>query len=931
MRYFISFFALLIAISSPAQSISVVNQKSLNNYIIFINESVSYITPMMKCLQDAHEDVQKYQAAKNSPNLRYYTAYQCSKQLEKYYYETALKGNFPALNAKTKKIWEKLQEMDKQTKEIEVSIRLKDYEKDNFEKINQLLQSFSTLFKDFRELQEDLAKETYQTYRHFEPSITTNPYLRTEKELENILNHDNKLLKSWTYNFNSENHTGWVIENVIQNVKVNEDVLRNNTKSTLTYPANMQVNSFIDCLQELQESKRNAIDDYTRFAQQSDEHSNYIYTNLMNYYNNCLVSFYNNFVDYSNQNGAYLLFQAKFSPVFEFKTVVKEVNLKVKPFEDIPYQSLNISKQSTLVSQNTFIALGNYLDFINQVIQNNRPLISQLKNFNVSANHYKDLTSYEGKGKLVFYMKEYKIPYSEFEKAIHESKFIPTSYQSSLNNQAQVILNILKEMDELMAEIHHYTGKEEYKQDNIQRSEEILKRYEELFETVDTKKERLYQDIRKIYESYKVPNINSSWQKSGKTLLKAVDLSRDILYDVKKHFKSDTTSQPKKETLNQLNEQIRAIISNEYDNMEGIKRIGRNNGLCPYNPYEDLPNSSKLFMERANEIDKIAKHREPYQDYIYPYNDLVNDYNKFTTLSKDPLLKSIIQPDFFVFKSAKFKEKKDRESSAQQNQDNNSTNSSKDENQEDFIKDMDGYVHTNLVLLLDVSGSMNSVNKLPLLKKSLQYLLDIMRPEDEISIVVYSGQAKTILKGVSAIEKERIMDEINNLKSSGKTNGEKGIQEAYKTAQKNFKKGGNNRIVMVTDGEFPITLKTYELIDQKVKEDITLSIFSFGDDEKEYKILELLSQKGKDPNRTEKEFSYAFHPGNLAIIEFRAKRGRGLAFRFSKKLTELGWNIAGARVSQWGAMGAASFYVQTLDQTPLDAKTVEQAFTPKVH
>jgi Mg-chelatase subunit ChlD len=850
MRYFISFFALLIALSSTAQSISVANQKSLNNYIVFINESVSYITPMMKCLQGVHQDVQKYQTAKNSPSMRYYTSYQCSKQLETYYYETALKGNFSALNTKTQKLWEKLQEMDKQAKEIELSIRLKDYEKDNFEKINQLLQNFNALFRDFRQLQEDFAQETYQTYRQSQPSNTANPYLKTEKELESILSRENKLLKSWTYNFNAENHTGWVIENINQNVKVNEDALRNYTKSALTYPANTQVNSLMDCLEELQKSKRSAIDDYTRLAQQSDEHSNYVYTNLLNYYNNCLVSFYNNFVNYSSQNGAYLLYQAKFSPVFEFKTAIKEASIKVKSFEDIPYQSLNISKQTTPISQNTFIALGNYLDFINQVIQNNRTFISQLKSFNSSANRYKDLTSYEGKGKLTFYMTEYKIPLSEFEKATNESKFIPASYQSSLNDQAQVILNILKEMDELMAEIHDYTGKEQYKKDNTQRAEEILKRYEELFEILDTKKERLYQDIRKVYESYKIPNVNSSWQKSGKALLRAVDLSRDILYDVKKYFKSDTTSRPKNETLTQLNEQIRTIISNEYDNMKGINRIGRYNGLCPYNPYEDLPNSSKLFMDRANEIDKIAKHREPYQDYIYPYNEMINDYNKFTTLSEEPLLKNITQPEFFVFKPAQPKENKPNQSPTPQTQntpskENKPNNPSKDENQEDFIKNMDGYAHNNLVLLLDVSASMNSGNKLPLLKKSLQYLLDIMRPEDQISIVTYSGNAKTILKGVSAIEKERIMDEINNLKSSGETDGEKGLQEAYKTAQKNFKKEGNNRIVMATDGEFPMTLKTYELIDGNAKEDITLSIFSFGNDEKEYEILRLLSQKGK--------------------------------------------------------------------------------------
>ena len=161
------------------------------------------------------------------------------------------------------------------------------------------------------------------------------------------------------------------------------------------------------------------------------------------------------------------------------------------------------------------------------------------------------------------------------------------------------------------------------------------------------------------------------------------------------------------------------------------------------------------------------------------------------------------------------------------------------------MKNMDGYAHNNLVLLLDVSASMNAANKLPLLKKSLQYLLDIMRPEDEISVVIYSGKADVILKGVSALEKDRIMKEINQLKSSGKKNGEEGIEMAFKTAKKNFKSNGNNRIVMATDGEFPITMKTYELIEKNAEDDISLSIFSYGSDDKEYEVLRLLSKKGR--------------------------------------------------------------------------------------
>lgn len=118
--------------------------------------------------------------------------------------------------------------------------------------------------------------------------------------------------------------------------------------------------------------------------------------------------------------------------------------------------------------------------------------------------------------------------------------------------------------------------------------------------------------------------------------------------------------------------------------------------------------------------------------------------------------------------------------------------------------DMSELPASNLVFLLDVSGSMSSPNKLPLLKKSFNLLIDNLREDDRVAIVVYAGAAGLVLPSTSGADKNKILEALNNLNAGGSTAGGAGIKLAYKVAQDNFIKGGNNRIILATDGDFNI-------------------------------------------------------------------------------------------------------------------------------
>lgn len=156
--------------------------------------------------------------------------------------------------------------------------------------------------------------------------------------------------------------------------------------------------------------------------------------------------------------------------------------------------------------------------------------------------------------------------------------------------------------------------------------------------------------------------------------------------------------------------------------------------------------------------------------------------------------------------------------------------------------------HANLVFLLDVSGSMNEPNKLPLVKASMKMLLDNLKPDDTIAITVYAGAAGTVLEPTKVSERSRILQAIDNLSAGGSTAGEAGINLAYQLAEQNFNKEGVNRIILATDGDFNVgTSNTEELkrlVEKKRKSGVFLSVLGFGQGNYNDQIMQTLAQNG---------------------------------------------------------------------------------------
>jgi secreted protein with Ig-like and vWFA domain len=163
----------------------------------------------------------------------------------------------------------------------------------------------------------------------------------------------------------------------------------------------------------------------------------------------------------------------------------------------------------------------------------------------------------------------------------------------------------------------------------------------------------------------------------------------------------------------------------------------------------------------------------------------------------------------------------------------------------DIKQDVGG---ANFVFLVDVSGSMDEPDKLPLVQQSLKMLVGQLRKDDRVALAVYAGSSGLVLPSTVAGEKETLLQAIENLKAGGSTNGAGGIRLAYEQATQHFIKGGVNRVILCTDGDFNVGVSSPEelekLITEKAKSGVFLSVLGFGTGNLQDRTMETLADKG---------------------------------------------------------------------------------------
>jgi Ca-activated chloride channel homolog len=161
---------------------------------------------------------------------------------------------------------------------------------------------------------------------------------------------------------------------------------------------------------------------------------------------------------------------------------------------------------------------------------------------------------------------------------------------------------------------------------------------------------------------------------------------------------------------------------------------------------------------------------------------------------------------------------------------------------------VDNLPASNMVFLVDVSGSMDEPNKLPLVQASMNMLVDQLREKDKVAIVVYAGSAGLVLPSTSGVNKIKIKEAIDNLEAGGSTAGGEGIKLAYKIAGENFIKNGNNRIILATDGDFNVGPSSDDelvrMVEKERKSGVFLSVLGYGMGNYKDNKMQQLADKG---------------------------------------------------------------------------------------
>jgi Ca-activated chloride channel homolog len=888
MRIFVSLCLLSLSFTSFSQLTSI-QQKALNSYVDYANQSAEEVTATVKSIIAYYPTIHR-QKSWGTPRFT------CPVQPDEYFWNNATSQTKSIPSALTASASAKLKELHSAAEKIDVACKaldtyhkLEDYKKDDFAKALTLISELQILVGDYRKKQNALQLELETGYKKLTAAAAQNFYHKADEMMRAQVGREKAFLDLWTFNVKEDVHTGWPVEKLEQSILDTDtqlDALQK-FKPPLQYPASSMWTSFQSSLGSVLSTKRNGLDEYNFEAKKSDKHSNDVYLGLINYVNGTLVSDYNMFLQYAEQNSYRGLKMINYVPGFEIRTQEKIVDVSVKKFNDIPRKAVTIAPIKMAISKPVYQSLSNYIDYINEMWSQTRRLHATLGSFNSSAAYYKTLETYTRTGGMSFNYEDFQVPLSSYQKAVADSKALPPGVVKSLNDQVEVLLNILKEMDDLGASLEIETKEKRYEKDRLKKVYEILERQKILFDEWDDRKELLYQDVRTVFEAYAPLNTTNSWYVSGKALQQLTDLDHEGVFKAKAFYKSDPSIAIPTE---KIDEKLREVISKEYDNMKGIQKIGRSSGLCPYTPYEDLPESSKSLSEALHKVkpSTASRYQHPYYSVVYHYNDIVDDYNKFCELSKEILLlKTVKQPELFQVEYPKAKSETSPVSQTTQpppqeikpvvavataQQAAVKTGESSTElplrvvekttvlhdtvyiERRDTVylpepggnlRSMEGYATNNMILLLDVSGSMNTPEKLPLLKKSVLDLLSMMRQEDNVSIIAFSGKPKTLLAATSFKEEQKIKDAINDLKSAGKTDGNAGVKLAYKVADENYIRGGNNRIILATDGEFALSEETRQLIDKFSKQDIFLSVFNFGKGAGASKTLERLADLGK--------------------------------------------------------------------------------------
>ncbi len=849
-------FVLLFPFATIAQTLTQSAYDKLNVYVSLSNDAGVKAMQTMDCL------MKFYNESKNSVKRNQSVLVPiCSESLTgQYLNESVLSPDQAGLDltlmSKAKQTTAEFDELIKIAREVEIYVKLEEYKTDFFKKSDRLISDAIVKYARFRSLRTELNAEIFKFYLKRHPLKSGNKYIEAEQYMLNFLSAEASLMEQWAINFDEETFTSAFPDYLVQKM-INEIDLEPKPQvkqGTLIYPLGYFFQQFIDAgANDCQAQKRNSVNGYNSSAKKSDHYSNKALRDLLNYHNNMLVPSFEAFSKQSNLSKTMILRPFKYCLQYKLDTVSTNYEMIEVRFQDTEIPPISLVGFNQECNKPVVSAMNNYIEFVNELIRTSIGLSLQ------TSTLCKDIDDYlQGKRKSKphsFYPDDnYFVPRTEYEKAKNDSRVFPAEIRKNLNKQLDDLLTLVLERDQYIVKIEHYLGNKTYETDNYEICREYIARISLLTNMFDTRKQRLYNDLRSIWAALKQPDSSSPWLTSGESLISLYD-EKFLIFETYKQIERGDSALTLPST-EKLKENFKKSVVSKYDNLKNLEEYGRNNGNCPHSRYDDITSDTKTFAE-LSEKQNAKLPKKPYHELIWAYNNSVENYNRFTEIAlnesdipqrnvKSAYLLQLVKQPFLVI-CPNTKQNNPYIPENEQKTDTLKTNSESNNNSQNLVPagagEMDGYAVNNMILLLDVSASMEHAEKLPLLKKSFLNLLKIFRKEDKVGLISYSGQARVLLNPISS-QNETVQQAVDDLTTGGATNINSGLRLAYETAQKSYIPGGNNRIILATDGAFYVSPEIFALVEQNTKKGIHLSIFLYGKAKPSESLLKLASISG---------------------------------------------------------------------------------------
>jgi Ca-activated chloride channel homolog len=502
-------------------------------------------------------------------------------------------------------------------------------------------------------------------------------------------------------------------------------------------------------------------------------------------------------------------------------------------------------------------ALNLHVEYINEIVHSMWILSNELRNFNATLNTYTNKNYDFSRSNYFSPAKSMKDILNEtwYYEVLPEQMYAQCLSSTDLpidvkNNLQPAFKDLHKTIEDLMSatdSIQKYIENKLYLQDDsLKWGYAVLERCSDYYDAYDVKKEAVYKAVSEVYtQKYPSKFPTQPFQKTAPQWMEFIVLAKAVFEEVR-YSKLETIDIQQETT--QLEAMLNVLIAKKEENIAGLTRYGESNGLDPGGRYQHCIWSAQAIVAHCQSYITAKQESQYYYGHSKQYNyynekflnkynryglGLARDYNEFVELCSEPLLKMAEEPHWF---EVLYPPKKEPQQEPKQTTTTTNNGFS-----------LENAAPNNLIFLLDVSGSMNAPEKFPLLKDAFKFLLTLMRKEDYVSIVTYSGTAKVALSPTSAQYKNKIATTIDSLYSSGSTNATQGLDLAYQVAEKNFITKGNNRIILATDGIFEMDKQTFQQIETAADKGLILTVLYLGKkpDDKTEKKLSKISQSGK--------------------------------------------------------------------------------------